>query len=453
MLIATLKRRWPVATAIIAALAYVINNYDIRGLEGLRLEPKASQAGAESPFGFGRSGSNVPGAANTGIGWQTSFPSGPRLPSPGVSGYAPGPVGPAGLPGLTSTSGLPSTLPSTSGLPGTGAGGSHPGAVPLSPVATSGDWQQMLSPGEKLGMLDAQAQPTQGIAAAAQSSGRSVADGRETIRIASFNLHGFGDVQQSDAAIVGVITRLLSQFDLIALQDIRSRRDDVLPNLVSSLNAGGGKYDFMIGPRVGRGDQREQFAFVFDTQRIETDRFQLYTVEDPEDMLHHEPLVGWFRTIGPANQDAFTFSLVNVHLDPDLVERELQALPNLLQAIAADGRGEDDIVLAGDFHASAAQLGFLSAGGLRVALDGVATNTRGTELLDNFAFGALSTTEYTGRTGAYDFLRQFNLSLEQAEAVSDHLPIWAEFSIIEGGRPGQVAENVLPVQRFQSDYH
>jgi hypothetical protein len=163
--------------------------------------------------------------------------------------------------------------------------------------------------------------------------------------------------------------------------------------------------------------------------------------------------VGWFRTIGPASQNAFTFSLVNVPLDPDLVQPELQALPNLLQAIAADGRGEDDIILAGDFSAAPAQLEFLSASGMRIVLDGVASNTRGTQLLDNFAFGVASTSEYTGRTGAYDFLRQFNLSLEQALAVSEHLPIWAEFSIIEGGRPGQVAGNALPVQRFQNDYH
>jgi endonuclease/exonuclease/phosphatase family metal-dependent hydrolase len=275
----------------------------------------------------------------------------------------------------------------------------------------------------------------------------------DTIRIASFNVHGLGERGVDDAAVIGVLTRLLAQFDLIALQDIRSRRDDVLPELVSRLNSGGRKYDFMIGPRVGRSERLEQFAFVFDTERIETDRFQLYTVEDPEDMLHREPLVGWFRTRGPASQDAFTFSLVNMHLDPDLVQRELTALPSLLQAIAADGRGEDDIILAGDFNAGAAELGLLEASGVRAALEGVASNTRGTQLLDNFAFAASNTAEYTGRAGTYDFLRQFNMSLEQALAVSEHLPIWAEFSIIEGGRPGQVAGSASPVHRFQNGYH
>ena len=39
----------------------------------------------------------------------------------------------------------------------------------------------------------------------------------------------------------------------------------------------------------------------------------------------------------------------------------------------------------------------------------------------------------------YDFMRGFNLTQDQAERVSDHLPIWAEFSVYEGGRPGPIA--------------
>ncbi len=41
--------------------------------------------------------------------------------------------------------------------------------------------------------------------------------------------------------------------------------------------------------------------------------------------------------------------------------------------------------------------------------------------------------------GVLDVVREFNLTQEQALKVSDHLPIWAEFSVYEGGRPGTVA--------------
>ena len=51
-----------------------------------------------------------------------------------------------------------------------------------------------------------------------------------------------------------------------------------------------------------------------------------------------------------------------------------------------------------------------------------------------------ATREFTGQGGIYDFLRKFRMTIEQALVVSDHLPVWAEFSIYEGGTPGHVAK-------------
>ncbi len=131
---------------------------------------------------------------------------------------------------------------------------------------------------------------------------------RDTIRIASFNVSGWGDANRDRPAVTDMLVRLISQFDVIAIQDIRTRRDDLLPNLMIELNRGGRAFDFMIGPRVGRGESFEQLAFIFDTDRIETDRFQLYTVADPEDIITREPLVGWFRTKQVNSREAFTLA-------------------------------------------------------------------------------------------------------------------------------------------------
>jgi hypothetical protein len=38
-----------------------------------------------------------------------------------------------------------------------------------------------------------------------------------------------------------------------------------------------------------------------------------------------------------------------------------------------------------------------------------------------------------------DLQREFNLTMPQALDISTHLPIWAEFSIFEGGQPGRLA--------------
>jgi hypothetical protein len=39
----------------------------------------------------------------------------------------------------------------------------------------------------------------------------------------------------------------------------------------------------------------------------------------------------------------------------------------------------------------------------------------------------------------YDFQKLHNLTLDQALQVSDHFPIWAEFSAYESVSPGRVA--------------
>ena len=36
-------------------------------------------------------------------------------------------------------------------------------------------------------------------------------------------------------------------------------------------------------------------------------------------------------------------------------------------------------------------------------------------------------------------MRECDLSMQAALEVSEHLPVWAEFSVYEGGQPGHVA--------------
>jgi deoxyribonuclease-1-like protein len=137
-----------------------------------------------------------------------------------------------------------------------------------------------------------------------------------------------------------------------------------------------------------------------------------------------------------------TFSLVTVHTDPDEADLELDVLDDVFFKVRDDGRNEDDVILLGDFNASEANLRELGriAGLVKVVTGQTPTNTRRSAQYDNILFHSAATTEFTGRGGVYDFLRDFNLTLDQAERVSDHLPVWAEFSVYEGGRPGAVAE-------------
>ncbi len=266
-----------------------------------------------------------------------------------------------------------------------------------------------------------------------------VARNGNSIRIASFNIQVFGEKKLSKPRVTALLAEIVRQFDIVAIQEVRSKQD-IMPQFIDQVNATGRHYDYVIGPRLGRTSSKEQYVFVFDTASIEIDRSALYTVSDPDDLLHREPLVGWFRVRGPPPNEAFTFSLVNIHTDPDETKQELDALADVFRAVRDDGRGEDDVIILGDLNVDEQHLGRLGQiSNIHWAVSGVPTNTRQDKQYDNIVFSDIATTEYTGRWGVFDMIRQFNLTTDEALEVSDHMPVWAEFSLREGGQPGRVA--------------
>jgi deoxyribonuclease-1-like protein len=261
-----------------------------------------------------------------------------------------------------------------------------------------------------------------------------------TLRIASFNIQVFGASKLAKPAVMNVLADVVRQFDVVAIQEVRAKTDDILPRFIDLINSTGRHYDYLIGPRLGRSNSKEQYAYIFDTTILEVDRSALYTVADPDDRLHREPLVAWFRVRGPPPDQAFTFTLVDIHTDPDEVTREVDALADVVRAVRDDGRHEDDIILLGDLNADDTHLGRLgSLPQIMPAISGVPTNTRGTKQYDNLLFSKVATNEYSGRSGVFDLIRQYNLTTEEALQVSDHMPVWGEFSVYEGGRGGQIA--------------
>jgi endonuclease/exonuclease/phosphatase family metal-dependent hydrolase len=270
----------------------------------------------------------------------------------------------------------------------------------------------------------------------------------ETIRIASFNIQALGTTKSRKPHVMDLLARIVREFDIVAVQEIRTTDQDLLPNFVDLINKTDRYYDYVVGPRVGRTSNMEQYAFLFDSAAVEVDRSQLYTVADPDDLLHREPLVAWFRVRGPPPDQAFTFTLVNIHTDPDETTRELDALADVYRVVRDDGRREDDVIILGTLNADDRNLGCLGQiPGMTWAISAIPTNTAGTGQYDNILFHGSATSEFTGRNGIFDFLRKYNLTLEEAIEVSDHVPVWVEFYAHEGGPPGRIATT----QRGQLD--
>ena len=196
----------------------------------------------------------------------------------------------------------------------------------------------------------------------------------------------------------------------------------------------------MIGPRLGRTSSKEQYVFIYDAARIAVDPNTVYTVSDPADYLHREPLVAHFQARSPNGNAPFTFKLINIHTDPDETDIELDALDDVFLAVQHDGSGEDDVILLGDLNVDEYHLGQLGQiPGIAWVVTGTTTNTRRNHAYDNVVFQSVATAEYTGRWGVLDLQAEYGLTLDQALEVSDHLPVWAEFSPSETPAAGPVA--------------
>ncbi len=265
------------------------------------------------------------------------------------------------------------------------------------------------------------------------------AEATDTISIASYNIQVFGESKLNKPQVMNVLVQIVRRFDVVAIQEIRSKNDSIIPDFVQMINADGRHYNYVVGPRLGRTNSKEQYAFVYNTDRVELDPRSVLTIADPGDMLHREPLIARFRARTPNPDQGFSFWLMNAHTDPDEVPQEVDALASAFMSVQQQGWGEDDVILLGDLNASETQLGRLGAiPGIDYVISGVPTNTRGNRTYDNILFNGQTTVEFTGQAGVGNVMQYFGLTIEQALEVSDHFPVWASFSAYEGGGSSNV---------------
>jgi deoxyribonuclease-1-like protein len=262
----------------------------------------------------------------------------------------------------------------------------------------------------------------------------------DAILVASFNIQVFGESKMAKPHVVEILARVVRNFDIVAIQEVRAKSDSIVPSFVAAVNADGSRYHHVIGPRQGRTSSKEQYAFLYDTTRIEVDTQSLGVMADPTDRLHRPPMVARFRTlVNPASM-AFSFWLVDTHTDPDEVPQELDALADVFAAMRSARPDEDDVILLGDFNAGPPEFrSFSRIPGITWAVSGVTTNTRRTKTYDNLLFALPATCEYLGHWGVLDLQTAFGLPLDRALEVSDHNPVWAAFHPCETRQPFQAA--------------
>lgn len=272
----------------------------------------------------------------------------------------------------------------------------------------------------------------------AGSADRAAPGAKGTIRVASFHLDRLDDHKFARPVVSDLLVSLVPQFDLWAFQELSGGGPSVLLRLLQSVNEGGRQYDFAVCPSVRETPTGQYLAFVFNRATVEVDLDTVRTIEDPTNQFRHKPLVGLFRVRGPKPEQAFTFKLVNVQVDPAYADNELPRLAEVYRAVRDDGLGEDDVIVVGNFAAVPRKIDDVFEPARLHACVADPLTSAGFSTRSNLVISRRATTEFTGRSGVFDLVRAYDLNPLTLQAVSAHLPVWAEFTAFEGGTPGFV---------------
>ncbi len=324
--------------------------------------------------------------------------------------------------------------------------GCDPNSIPLSPDAAT--------PASSSEAYPTSAAPTNATSAAPSNTTTTVSSRTaagsvitmpdrhpSTLLIGSFNMQRLGPSKLGNSWVMDKFAAIIRRFDVIALQEITSQDQRTVPQLLEHVNADGSSYSYTISPRIGREatGYYEQYAFVYDTTRVRSGDNFCYVVQDDDDVLHREPFVGRFETI--TSGAPFTFTLINIHTDPSQIAYELDVLADVYINVRQFEYPEDDVILLGDLNAAPSQFQKLGRiPGFEPAIDGIPTNTRKNKTYDNFVFDRQAVREFTGRSGVLDMEQMFQVQMADALRISDHMPIWAEFTFTEQ-RGGYAATN------------
>jgi endonuclease/exonuclease/phosphatase family metal-dependent hydrolase len=250
----------------------------------------------------------------------------------------------------------------------------------------------------------------------------------ERIRICTFNIQVFGVSKMSKPRVPGMLADIVSRFDLIAVQEVRSARPEPVERFMTLLPE---RYGYVLGPREGRSSSREQFWIIYDTEKLTV--LGVETWPDPQDCFERNPLGVYFQTKGK-----FDFILVDVHVRPDSAAEEIAAMPEL----AAGFRNlwqEEDLLLVGDFNADGSYydetaLSTVFPGDEYLIVTGNDLDTTvaaGDNSYDRIIISSSALEDYAFRLGVLRFEEHFDfdaLPVRPGE-LSDHYPVWAEFFI------------------------
>ncbi|XP_025027390.1 deoxyribonuclease-1-like 2 isoform X3 [Python bivittatus] len=225
----------------------------------------------------------------------------------------------------------------------------------------------------------------------------------EALRICAFNIQSFGDTKLSDQSISKIIVKILSQYDIILVQEVRDADLSAVQELMERLN------------------RTKSFSLM--------DKYQY---PDPDSTFSRPPFVVKFAASGSKESELV---LVPLHTSPSQAVAEIDALYDVYLKIIDKWETDQNIMFLGDFNADCNYVGKTDWNSIRLRTsevfnwlipDDTDTTVGNSDCAyDRIVVSGSRLRKWIEPKSAkvFDFQRAFKLSQEEALAISDHFPV------------------------------
>ena len=246
-------------------------------------------------------------------------------------------------------------------------------------------------------------------------------------KLISWNIANFG--QSKSDKTIHYIANYLRDYDIIAVQEVVAGYGGVqaVARLSDELNRTGSKWDYIISdPTSSSPYKTERYAFIWKTNKLKQIG-KAWLEKKYHSEIEREPYLGTFQY-----QDK-QFTVVNFHaitrqMKPETEIKYFKFFPGEYPTL--------NLIFAGDFNCPQSNTVFipLRKMGYQSILVGQKTSLKQKYKNNNYLASEYDNMYYkTSRIksinkGVLSFYKDFN-TLKEARKVSDHIPIWFEFSL------------------------
>ena len=247
------------------------------------------------------------------------------------------------------------------------------------------------------------------------------------ISLCSWNLKDFG--KSKSAEEIAFIAGVVNEFDVIAIQEVVAGYGgaQAVAMLNDQLNRKGSKWDYVVSdPTYSSSYKQERYAFIWKTNKLQK-KGDAWLEKKYQLEIDREPFYASFQS-GNKMFTVVNFHAITKKMQPETEIKYFKFLPAEYPEL--------NLIFTGDFNCPQSHSVFnpLKAMGYQPALTGQKTSLRHQCLGDDCLASEFDNIFYNTQlvlavqSGAVKFYSAFP-SLEEANLISDHLPIFLKLSL------------------------